>query len=636
MYPTNLNIRAQGASSKGPWGGLLKSHVSDDDPDCLPPIGAAAATGKMDALPEGAQKTGRMDGDVTSNARRKRDKLMRKAGLYRALGEHASLLSSGAAALATLLLAGGYLAVGGWMGVQELKARHQSVLDAVPLLMQDATHMLDEALESQQLAQIGPGTPRPLCSSPAVELLRAMRVGTQHQRLVFITDDLGRVVCTSSGAVHEAQPMPGGTQVQIFGKTHMFWREAATQGPSTKPPMVTISRAGVGTSHLAGVYRAAMSEATAIWLDKKGGGVALLASQPDASPKMMDRLLAAASTGEGRAFWSFGLNAESGFVFSSRVGNSGMTVQSAASWIDMLNVNRYWAAAWFILSALLGVVLKALSHRVFREYLSMNSRVDFLLMDENITCVYQPIVNIQSGKVIGCEVLVRFKDGANHLNQAEVIEASLSRKLDWRLDKLIIRKAWGELFAHLGRTRAGMSPAISYVAFNVFPQNISVAKIAPLFSNLRSTIGELPFDFSLEIIEHSYKPETIHEIKLLRDQGFSFSIDDFGTGYSNLNSIKNLSPTTIKIDRCFVNDVLNHNLRASLIPEIVSIANAVQAKVIAEGIESKEQASELFKLGITIGQGYYYAKPMTIDRFVNFVREHNATGYQNVALVAGS
>lgn len=222
--------------------------------------------------------------------------------------------------------------------------------------------------------------------------------------------------------------------------------------------------------------------------------------------------------------------------------------------------------------------------------------------------------------------LQRFRDGADVVSPGPVLDAVMARGLDWKLDQLIVRKAWFELDAYFGEKSArGASTFIGNVSFNIFPQNIRVSKLAPLFAGLKAETGtEPPFKLIVEIVEQSYTPEIFREITMLRDQGFRFSVDDFGTGFSNLNTVKRLAPYSIKIDRSFVHDVQDHTLRSSLIPEIVSIAKAVGAKVIAEGIETAEQAEILQGFGVTLAQGFFYAKPMPIASFRDFMREHGS------------
>ncbi len=106
------------------------------------------------------------------------------------------------------------------------------------------------------------------------------------------------------------------------------------------------------------------------------------------------------------------------------------------------------------------------------------------------------------------------------------------------------------------------------------------------------------------------------DVQALRADGYLISVDDFGTGYSNLATVKRLAPDFLKIDRSFVFDMEDNSLRSSLIPEIVGIATAVQAEIIAEGVENESQAQRLAQMGVQFAQGYWYGKPQTIANLI--------------------
>ena len=109
------------------------------------------------------------------------------------------------------------------------------------------------------------------------------------------------------------------------------------------------------------------------------------------------------------------------------------------------------------------------------------------------------------------------------------------------------------------------------------------------------------------------------DVARLREERYLISVDDFGTGYSNLGTVKRLSPDFLKIDRSFVFDMEDDSLRSTLIPEIVAIANAVNADVIAEGVETEKQASRLKRMGVRYGQGYWFGRPVPLADFLQML-----------------
>jgi EAL domain-containing protein (putative c-di-GMP-specific phosphodiesterase class I) len=123
----------------------------------------------------------------------------------------------------------------------------------------------------------------------------------------------------------------------------------------------------------------------------------------------------------------------------------------------------------------------------------------------------------------------------------------------------------------------------------------------------------------LEILESAalqdiqYMRHMMQECQAL---GVSFSLDDFGTGFSSLSYLKRLPAETIKIDRMFVDGILTDPEDSTLVSAIVGLARAFDRAVIAEGVETDQQAEKLLSLGCEMGQGYGIAKPMPADAVV--------------------
>jgi sensor c-di-GMP phosphodiesterase-like protein len=104
----------------------------------------------------------------------------------------------------------------------------------------------------------------------------------------------------------------------------------------------------------------------------------------------------------------------------------------------------------------------------------------------------------------------------------------------------------------------------------------------------------------------------------LRDYGFSLSIDDFGTGYSSLSYLKRLPFDQLKIDQSFIRDLMNDNKSAAIVQSIIVMANGLGLNLIAEGVETDKQLNCLHKHGCHFFQGYYFSKPLTAEKFVQY------------------
>ena len=121
------------------------------------------------------------------------------------------------------------------------------------------------------------------------------------------------------------------------------------------------------------------------------------------------------------------------------------------------------------------------------------------------------------------------------------------------------------------------------------------------------------------IMEYSTTNMTILED--LRNIGCKISIDDFGTGYSSMSYIKSLALDTIKIDKSFINDLPHDSHDAEVSKAIIALSKSLGYQVVAEGIETAEQEAFLKTHGCDIGQGYYFAKPMSSEEFIAFVKK---------------
>jgi diguanylate cyclase (GGDEF)-like protein/PAS domain S-box-containing protein len=136
-----------------------------------------------------------------------------------------------------------------------------------------------------------------------------------------------------------------------------------------------------------------------------------------------------------------------------------------------------------------------------------------------------------------------------------------------------------------------------------------------------------PAFLGIEITEGSLintGKEIVDKIKSLRDMGVKFSIDDFGTGYSSLSYLRSLPIHTLKIDRSFVNDIGKRQDGLVLVDTIIMMAHNLGLRVIAEGVENRDEFEYLGERGCHEYQGYYLSRPLTPERFTDLLIEHGA------------
>jgi len=244
---------------------------------------------------------------------------------------------------------------------------------------------------------------------------------------------------------------------------------------------------------------------------------------------------------------------------------------------------------------------------------STNQRIKKGLKKGSFYWTYQPIICLQTNKLIGCEVLARFEDKHGALFPDEFIPIIRKNNLTWTFTKAMIATTLKEL------TPIEVLPKGFKVSLNIFPCDVELGNV-----RLLPQIEELAnsrFIICLEITEDEYLDTSIAHahFRTLVESGFNLSLDDFGTGYSNLRNLQNLSFHQLKIDRTFVQDIATEGLKASMIPHIMELVHRFNYNCVAEGIETTEQEAILKMAGVHYGQGWKYGKPMAASKFKNYI-----------------
>lgn len=237
------------------------------------------------------------------------------------------------------------------------------------------------------------------------------------------------------------------------------------------------------------------------------------------------------------------------------------------------------------------------------DRVNLQRRVEAMLQDMTLDTVFQPVVDLQTGQMVGCEALTRFHS-PHHEPPDWWFAAAEQVGLGMELELMAVRRAL-ELLPQM--------PAHLQMAVNVGPATI----LNPEFLDLIQA-ADL-HRLTVELTEHNPMQnyaEAHSVLRPLRDRGLRLSVDDTGSGYSGLTHILRLRPDVIKLDREMVTDVHSDPVRRALATAIVAFAEAIGAHVIAEGLEQSPEADCLRELGVGYGQGFLYWKPMPIADLV--------------------
>jgi diguanylate cyclase (GGDEF)-like protein/PAS domain S-box-containing protein len=233
---------------------------------------------------------------------------------------------------------------------------------------------------------------------------------------------------------------------------------------------------------------------------------------------------------------------------------------------------------------------------------------------------YQPVLSLTTGRILSMEALVRWQHPEKGLVMPgafiDVAEkAGMMVSLgDWVLSRAARQaRKWHD---------AGFNEL--RIATNLSPSQFHERN---LVANVQRTLAETglrPEALEIEITEGVAMEDaeiTVANLLALRDLNVGVSIDDFGTGYSSLSYLKRFPVTTLKIDRSFVTDVVTNSADAGIVRAVVAMAHGLKLNVIAEGVETKEQFAYLRESGCDALQGYWFSRPLAVDKVDQLLAE---------------
>jgi len=227
-----------------------------------------------------------------------------------------------------------------------------------------------------------------------------------------------------------------------------------------------------------------------------------------------------------------------------------------------------------------------------------------ILIEESVTTYYQPIVSLKTGAVMGYEALSRGPQNTEFYSPTEMIKAAHDYGKLWELEMLFRQKA-------LERA-VEISPE-KYLFINVDPDIIKDDNFKTgLTKECLNAIGISEKAIVFEITERTSINDYVSFQVVLdhyRNQGYKIAIDDVGSGYSGLKTINEVRPDFIKIDMDLIRNIDKDAFKQALLKAFVDTAIKTNIKLIAEGIETKEELKTLILLGVHAGQGYYLQKP---------------------------
>jgi sensor c-di-GMP phosphodiesterase-like protein len=255
--------------------------------------------------------------------------------------------------------------------------------------------------------------------------------------------------------------------------------------------------------------------------------------------------------------------------------------------------------------------------RVARFRMSTPSLLKNAIKKRELSLVYQPIVNLESGNWVGVEALLRWRRANGEQIPPDVFipiaeRTQLIQKLTDAVFRIVERDA-----GRLLRARPDF-----YIALNLSAEEICSADIVDRLRELLQRMGIEARNLHVEATERVFMnvEASRRNIRLLRASGIKVAIDDFGTGYSSLSYLQNLELDCLKIDKTFIDTIGTEAVTSEVVRHIIEMAKSLNMQMIAEGVETTAQAEFLRGHGVQYCQGWLFSKPLTMGQLLTQMR----------------
>jgi EAL domain-containing protein (putative c-di-GMP-specific phosphodiesterase class I) len=243
---------------------------------------------------------------------------------------------------------------------------------------------------------------------------------------------------------------------------------------------------------------------------------------------------------------------------------------------------------------------------------------------------YQPIVRLESRMCVGFDSLIRWTRNGEAVSPAVFIPIAEELGLIEPLGTWVLQQAC-HTFAEWQRQFP--ATAIDCITVNVSSRQLMQQHFMLIVEQAVEASELEPRDLRLEITETALmdSPQVAAKVLTeLREYGVKIYLDDFGTGYSSLSHLHKLPVDALKIDRSFVRSLVLSDDRPAIVESILALARTLNTSVVAEGIESDNQANELQRLGCTHAQGFLFSRPLSSQAAEQLLRANQPRGPRRV------
>ncbi|WP_100333914.1 EAL domain-containing protein [Bacillus alkalisoli] len=253
-----------------------------------------------------------------------------------------------------------------------------------------------------------------------------------------------------------------------------------------------------------------------------------------------------------------------------------------------------------------------------QRHIHLDNYLRFALEKEELSLAYQPILEVKSRKIVGAEALLRwYCPKLGHVSPVQFIPIAEESGFIVELGEWVIQQVCKQHAYWRDEMQVCLRIAV----------NISMHQLQEkdFWMNVERILREHhiePSYLEVEVTESTIMQDernVLCNIKELKNLGVKISIDDFGTGYSSLTYLKQFSIDSLKIDKSFITDLPEHNFNKAITDTICSLAQTLNIRLIAEGVEEEAQYNYLKQIGVHEAQGYLFSRPLPVSDFTKLL-----------------
>ena len=272
---------------------------------------------------------------------------------------------------------------------------------------------------------------------------------------------------------------------------------------------------------------------------------------------------------------------------------------------------------------------------VMVDRLTRRTELKSALQNEELFLEYQPIVQIETGEVVGVEALVRWQHPQRGvIPPNEFIALAEETGLIVELGRWVLDTACAQAHAWAQMPFNGVRMSVN-VSSRQLQEATFVDEVRDCLQRHEIPSGSLILELTESVLLH--EGSAIQgRLTALKDLGVKIAIDDFGTGYSGLGYLQHFAIDVLKVDKSFIDGLGQGSSDAgALASVVVSLAHQLRLEIVAEGIERSEQRDELWSLGCGMGQGYFYAKSLSADALTSLLAGSGHLGGPSIVATHG-